>query len=234
MNKTVITIIFLVTCVIITHAQQKQINKILCVNNTFTESIDTSDFRSAKNIRYNTGGMNLTTRDSTLEYFIETFIPRGLPILPIDESSDIVTGKIVKIQPYFSQDKSQIYTEITINVEETFKNLSPNIFMVSKTIILTELGGSIELDSRKEVRYEVKIDGRGNLCNDRRYIFFIESINANNDYQFIKVYELDNGKVYTVGNKKKLFSEKSATLYKLSNKENEFLKKLKIIINNQL
>src|SRR4051794_10435932 len=87
-----------------------------------TEAADAKerDARRAKNIRYNAGRTDLTKRDPKIEEFVEQVWPRR-ELIPAAESAVIATGRVVKIQPYLSADRSRIYTEITIRVDELLK-----------------------------------------------------------------------------------------------------------------
>lgn len=217
-------LVFLLLAVCVNADAQTKSNALVCSNSIIGESIELSEHRRGKNAQYNSDGIDLTTRDPNLEYFIETFIPRGLPIIPAEESSDVVVGKVVKIQPYFSEDKSQIYTEITLQPEEVLKNQSSNLLSENKTITLDIIGGGILLNSGKVVRYEVQIDGTGNPCVGNRYLFFIKKSGNGDGFYFIKGYELREGKVFTLDNsKKKLISEKHAVSEEFAD-EKTFLK----------
>jgi len=56
----------------------------------------------------------------------------------VKASSVIVGGRVQNIQSYYTPDKSMIFTDILINVEDVFKGSS------EKAIILTILGGTVE------------------------------------------------------------------------------------------
>ena len=209
MLKRNLLLAFLLISALANVEAQTKSNNLTCSNNAIAENVESDEYRKTKNIRYNSMGRDLTARDSSQDYFIETIVPRGLPVIPSNESSDIVVGKVVKLQPYFSEDKSQIYTEITLQVEDVLKNQSSNLISGSKTIALDKIGGAIQLNSGKTVRYEVQIDGRGNPCVDNRYLFFIKQSSKSDDFHFIKGYELNEGKVFTLENsKKRLITEK--------------------------
>jgi hypothetical protein len=216
--------------IITSNAQNKMADKKVCSNDVFSVSEIADEFRHAKNIRYNSDGIDLTKRDPNIDYFITHITPRGLSPLPIEESSDIVVGKVIKIQPFFSEDKSQIYTEITVNVEEVLKK-SSNLFSESKMLTLTELGGAIKLGSGKVIRYEINVDSKEIICNEKRYLLFIETTNENKDFRFIKLYGLHNEMVYAFEKGQEyLVSKKSKSL---PDKEDKFLDNLRSIIKSQ-
>ena len=216
-------ILLLMVIAVNVRAQKGESNDTICSNSILDQSVESSKFRRAKNFRYNSSGQDLTTREPNQDYFVETITSHGLPIIPSSESSNVVVGKVIKIQPYFSGDKSQIYTEITLQVEEVLKNQS-NSFSNRKKIILNKIGGAVRVNSGKVIRYEIQTDGQGNPCDGSRYIFFIKELNSSNDLYFIRAYELKDGKVFTLDNsKKKLINEKYQVSPELSN-ERTFLK----------
>src|SRR5690606_33726071 len=162
-----------------------------------------------KNARYNSKGPDLTTFRGDEDVFYENITPRGLPILPVEESVIVAVGKIVKIQPYLSDDRSQIYTELSMQVENLLKTDDSNANINS--FVLDQVGGSIQLRSGHKIQYKVQIGGRGNPCENNRYVFFIQKADENNGYYFINGYELSEGKVFTLDTgKKKLITDKYA------------------------
>ncbi len=227
---------FLTFALAATSQSQRSLSKKapVCIDNVIAQALepalDEIEYRKSKNTRYDSGGDDLTTRDPNLEYFVETFIPRGLPLIPFEESSVVVVGSVVKIQPYLSGNKSQIYTEITVQVQSLLKGDEAQSKI--KTIVLDEIGGAIRINSGKIVRYEVRIDGRGNPCEGNRYVFFVKKTATNKDYYFIKGYELGGGKVFTLDNgAKKLLSKKHKAPESFSD-EKTFLELIRREITN--
>lgn len=232
MLKRSLFLVLLLTTISVGLRAQTNSKGLVCSDNAITENAELSEYRKTKNARYNSTGQDLTTRDPNQDYFVETIIPRGLPVIPVEESSDVALGRVVKIQPYFSQDKSQIYSEITLQVEEVLKNQSSNLLSDSKTITLDKIGGAIQLHSGKIVQYEVQIDGTGNPCIGNRYVFFIRRTSKSDDFHFITGYELSEGKVFTLDNSQKiLISEKYAVPEQFAD-EKTFLKLTRSEIEN--
>lgn len=153
--------------------------------------------RKAKSIRYNRGGNDLTARNPDAEYFSELVLPRGLPLVPSSESAAVVIGTVVRLQPYLSEDRSRIYTEITVQVEDVLKSDSRKLLSADSMLIVDRVGGALRLKSGRIVRDEVTIEGLGKPCVGRRYVFFAQRVNKSNDLSLIKGYELQNGKVFT-------------------------------------
>ena len=152
--------------------------------------------RRAKNVRYNIGGRDLTTLNPDVESFIEQVWPRG-ELVPASESAVVVTGTVVRVQPYLSGDRSRIYTEITVQVEEVLKRDRNGLPSGAKTVVIDRLGGALKLKTGRIVRDDVQIDGLGKPNLGKRYVFFARRANDGSDISLIKSYELADGKVFT-------------------------------------
>ena len=153
--------------------------------------------RRAKNRRYNAGGTDLTVElPKNSEIFFEHIWP-AVDFIPAGESAVVVVGRVIKVQPYLSSDRSRIYTEITVAVDDLLKRDQDNRIAANKTVVIDRLGGTLELKTGKKVRDGIQIDNLGNLHLSKRYVIFAQAINDENDLSLIKSYELVDGKVFT-------------------------------------
>src|SRR5262249_44056851 len=108
--------------------------------------------RTAKNVRYNAGGTDLTTqRQRDSEIFFEQVWP-AVDFIPAAESALVATGKVVRVQSYLSQDRSRIYTEATVAVDHLLKRDRDDLLSVTRTVIIDRLGGAIKLKGGRVVR----------------------------------------------------------------------------------
>lgn len=181
--------------------ESESVDYLLDPRSVVEEAAEPSDInertaRANKNRRYNTGGKDLTLDDS--ENYIEHIWPRGLPLIPTDEGAVIVVGTVVHIQPYLSEDRSSIYTEFKIDVEDVLKNALSGQASSSKYILIDKLGGKLRLKSGRIVYDEINICYLGEPRLERRYVLFARSIHNGNDLEMIKGYELRDGKVFTI------------------------------------
>lgn len=152
--------------------------------------------RRAKNARYNTGGRDITTLGPGVESFAEQTWPR-VEFIPTSESAAVLTGAVVKLQPYLSEDRSRIYTEIEIQVEDVLKGRADGPLSAANTLVIDRLGGALKLRTGSVVRDDTHVDGLGKTHVGRRYVFFAERVNEAGDLSLIKSYELRDGKVFT-------------------------------------
>ena len=154
------------------------------------------ELRRAKDTRYNIGGRYLTVRKPNTEYFNEHVWPRGLPLIPASESAVVVTGRAIRMQPHLSQDRSQIYTEISVEVEEVLKSNKKDSLRVGGTVIVDRPGGALKLKSGEIIRDDIVIEGLGKTRVGGRYLLFTERIHKGQDLRLIKGYELRDAKVF--------------------------------------
>src|SRR5262249_9528640 len=151
--------------------------------------------RIEKNRRYNTGGPDLTKNGRQSLYSIRL---RGLPNLPVEESTVILTGEVVEIQPYLSEDRGSIYTELRIKVEEFLKDTTKITRYKSDVITIDQQGGSIKLASGQVVVDPLTICNLGRPIKGNRLIIFAGDIHDGNDLQLIKAYEIRDSYVYSL------------------------------------
>lgn len=153
--------------------------------------------RRAKNRRYNTGGTDLTVeRPPNSEIFFEHVWP-AVHFIPAAKSAVVVVGRVIKVQPYLSSDRSRIYTEMTIAVDHLLKQDQGNRVAAHKTVVIDRVGGALKLKTSRIVRDDIQIDYLGHLKLGRRYVMFGQAINNGHDISLIKSYELADGKVFT-------------------------------------
>ena len=116
--------------------------------------------RRAKNRRYNAGGPDLTVeRPPDSEIFFRQVWP-AVDFIPVSDSAVVVTGRVLKVQPYLSSDRSRIYTEITVEVDDLLKRDRNNRLSAAHTVVIDRLGGALKMTT-------------GNRCSER-YVFFAQ------------------------------------------------------------
>ena len=92
--------------------------------------------------------------------------------LPVSESDTILLGSVSKVQPYLSEDGTNLYTEYTVSVEDVFKD-SASLFPKKDSVIaLFRMGGSLRLPSGAVVRTDVHGLGDPPVAG-HRYVCFL-------------------------------------------------------------
>ena len=160
---------------------QRKVDSNIVAEESESSNAKERESRRAKNTRYNTGGSDLTVeRPQDSEIFFEQVWP-AVDFIPAAESGVVVVGRVIKVQPYLSSDRSRIYTEITIAVDDLLKQDQNNRVAVNKTVVIDRLGGALKPKTGRIVRDEIQIDNLGNLQLGRRYVVFVRAINDGND-----------------------------------------------------
>ncbi len=106
-------------------------------------------------------------------------------------SSDLViVGKVLKSEAYLSTDKSGIYTEFTVNVEECLKAPNVDNLQIGKTLRVDRPGGYVRYPNGQLVSY--KIQGTGLPKAGTSYLFFLKLEAESGNYAVLAAYEFSD------------------------------------------
>jgi hypothetical protein len=157
----------------------------------------TRDSRKAKGSRYDKRLAGKTVDFITGREEVVTYRYMERRALPVGGRSVVVLGEVVDARAYLSNDKSGVYSEFTVRVEEVFTNNSENLIAVGSSIVTERAGGRVRLSSGRVVRFSN--DGEDMPRPGRRYVFFLE-INPQ-QYTIRTAYELRAGRVHPLDGK---------------------------------
>jgi hypothetical protein len=152
--------------------------------------------RMEKSTRYNTPTFN------PMQVLTNPAFPSGgtfqiegkiFPLLPFDNSTIIIHGKVQTIQPFLTQNQGAIYTEYTILVTEVLKNLDAPVVLDS-TITADQLGGALRLTSGKIVMYRVATDVL--IDSPGEYVLFMTRGGHGPDLQLLRAIRLQDDRVF--------------------------------------
>lgn len=118
---------------------------------------------------------------------------RGLSALPVEQSDVIVIGKIRETQAYLSNDKSGVYTEFNILVDQILKLSKKISLSVGDSLIGERSGGAVRYPSGQVTKYF--FSGQGFPRPEQTYVLFLKSNNEGQDYHILTGYQLRRGKV---------------------------------------
>jgi hypothetical protein len=116
------------------------------------------------------------------------------PALPASQSDVIVIGQVKSAQAFLSEDKTNVYSEFTVVVDEILKNDSSSGVILGNSITTVRNGGGVRFPSGKVIQRG--FGGRPFPLTDRRYVFFLNYKNDEQDYPIITAYELRSGAVF--------------------------------------
>lgn len=117
----------------------------------------------------------------------------NLPGLPTAQSDAVVLGKTVSANAYLSSDKSNVYSEFLIRVEEVFrKDESGDSLVSGGTVTALREGGRVQVPDGR-VLYLMSSD-QGMPRVGQRYVFFLK-YNKGVAYRIITGYKIRRGRV---------------------------------------
>jgi hypothetical protein len=115
----------------------------------------------------------------------------ALPALPVGRSATVVVGQVLKSKAFLSNDKTGIYSEFEVSVEQVLKNDSATPIFQGGSVTAERRGGRVRFPSGRLITYGNR--GQGMPKVGQRYVFFLER-NAD-QYTILTAYELQAGKV---------------------------------------
>src|ERR1051326_8434383 len=122
-----------------------------------------------------------------------TDMPREIA-LPVSQSDAVVIGFLSDARAFLSHDKSTIFSEFTVSVEDVLKDYPFSALRIGDSITTLRGGGGVRFPSGKIIRQGMW--GRPLPKQGRRYLFFLKYNNdEGNDYLILTAYELTAGKV---------------------------------------
>lgn len=160
------------------------------------EALESSDIeqrarRKSKSRRYNNS--SLVSKEAP-GYITETAFDsrwhEKIPALPITESDTIVIGNVLSAEAHLSEDKTGVYSEFNLQIDEVVKSngglASGNAISIDRT------GGLIRYPNRHKILY--RIIGMNMPAPNKRYLVFLNSTEQSENYRILTAYELtENG-----------------------------------------
>lgn len=117
----------------------------------------------------------------------------GLSALPVAQSDAIVLGEIVESQAYLSKDKSGVYSEFDIRINEVLKAPKTISLFTGDIIIGERAGGAVRFPSGRITQYFFL--GQGFPRAGRLYLLFLKMNEYGQDFHILTGYQLRRRKV---------------------------------------
>jgi hypothetical protein len=117
----------------------------------------------------------------------------GLPALPASKSDTVIVGEVLDANAYLSNDKTGVYSEFTIKVDDILKNDQSSHLNQGSLLVAERLGGRVRFPSGEIL--PVQIAGQGMPRAGRRYVLFLSRTDQGLAYGILTGYELRAGKV---------------------------------------
>jgi hypothetical protein len=107
-----------------------------------------------------------------------------------------VLGRVTKAKAILSADKTGVYSEFNIEINEILNNKSGLFLAPGTTLIAEREGGRVSFPSRHVQLF--RLSGQGSPAVGRRYVLFLRSYEQAQDFLLLTAYELRDGRVFPV------------------------------------
>ena len=134
------------------------------------------------------------------------YVDLNTPALPLTESSAVIVGLVTDAKAYLSNDKTGVYSAITIQIHEILKNSSNISLSKALSIEVERDGGRVRFPSGRVLIYT--ISSQDMPVVGLRYVFFLTQVQS--DFQILIAYELREGKVYPLDDLPNLYRYENA------------------------
>lgn len=148
--------------------------------------------------------------------------PPGFPELPVAQSDAVILSTVSEARAELTEDKSSVYSEFAVNIDEVLKNDSQQPLSPGDSIIVDRPGGRVKYDTGAIGLFWLQ--GFGMPQKGRQYVLFIERGGLDEDYRIITGYEMRRGRVYPLD--KSTSSDTNFDIY-TNSEEASFLNKIR-------
>lgn len=149
--------------------------------------------RHLRGAKHDKSLFSVSASDISEETFLVDFVDPNLPALPLAKSSNVVLGSITAAKAYLSNDRTGVYTEFSLRVEEVMKNDMESSLVPGCTVEIIRKGGRVKFPNGRIHLYKItelempRVGGR--------YLLFLTDGDADHGFEILTAYELRNGKV---------------------------------------
>ena len=126
-------------------------------------------------------------------YDIHTHDHISLPALPIKQCDLIVIGRVIDAYAFLSEDKTGVYSEFAIQIDEVLKDKTPQKIKMASSITVERLGGVVRFQNNRE--FPFRILDHGMLQVDGQYVLFLNQNTEGEDYQILTGYQLKEAQI---------------------------------------
>lgn len=113
---------------------------------------------------------------------------QGLSALPVTVSDVVLIGGVLDAQAHLSNDRTGIYSEFNVQVEEVLKDGAKGPVYPGRVVSLERYGGAVRFPSGSIQRFETW--GQGMPRVGERYLFFLKR-EGETDFSIVTGYQLD-------------------------------------------
>jgi hypothetical protein len=123
---------------------------------------------------------------------ITRVIDEELPVMPVEMSELIVSGKVVSAAAYMSNDKRGVYSEFKVKIDQILKNNSALEKERPEFITVDRAGGVVRYPDNQLVLYQDSIKGLPEVGGE--YVLFLKSGANKDNFPVLTVFGLQEGR----------------------------------------
>ena len=157
--------------------------------------------RAAKNARYDSqvNNRDLSSLPPGQSMHLIGCGPYDPTILPTGSHDVIVLGTLINIQPYLSANRTAIYSEYQLDIEQVFKAPRKDLSIQEGRLLIDRPGGVLRRSDGKIITSTESGTGMARpLDVGRRYVLFCRLIHDQRDLILGFAFELRDGKAYAL------------------------------------
>lgn len=169
----------------------------IAVNNQLTASAELKslELRRLRNSRYD--NRVWVQKDEQRSQILSTsHWWLGLTALPVTQSDAIILGEVVGAEAYLSKDKSGVYSEFRIRVNEVLKAPTTMTLITGDIVVGERAGGAVRFPSGRITQYFFL--GQGFPRKEGQYVLFLRMNEYGEDFHILTGYRLRRGKIQTL------------------------------------
>lgn len=153
--------------------------------------------RLAKNSRYDKRGPQpIQESSSHYERSWTGHWWRGIPGIPTAQSSVVLVGQITDAHAYLSNDRTGVYSEFTVRVDEVIKNEGPESISAGDSINTERFGGGVRFPSGRIQVHKPR--GQGAPRVGRQYVLFLKDIEQGQGLYLVTGYEIRGRRIMPI------------------------------------
>ena len=152
------------------------------------------DIRKKRGKKYKTRIPLGKMEDQTAVFEIPSPHSQIEPAFPIEQSDLIIIGNIKGSRAFVSSDKTAVYSEFDVTVDQTFRNRTDQVIGPESVLVAERIGGNVRFASGRVQR-------RGNSGRNlpqpgKQYVLFLKWDDEGKDYLILTGYEVRGETVY--------------------------------------
>jgi hypothetical protein len=146
--------------------------------------------RREKGKKYDKAIMSVNPSPELTEQIQHIHFPPEITALPVSISAAVIVGKVTDAQAHLSPDKTGVYSEFDVLVDEVIKNDNKSPLNTGCTVAVERPGGRVRIPTGQVQEYKTNLNA---LEVGSRYALFL--VRIGNDFRVLTGYKIDAGKV---------------------------------------